>query len=717
MARNKGTFNLSANFEPIIQSPLDARMLVGSYTDLVLPATWEDDDNLVWLFNGAIVVVAEDPSAGVYWLKDLENYTDYNSWEKVAVDRGVVNVGDGSVGVFAGYDLDGNIELRTISAAGAATVTQIGDNIIIGLDASFAGEVNYGVNVGSGDASIYDQKVGDALQFRELKAGSSKITLDVSGNLVMIDASIDIPTPSGAGIDGGVWITDITPTSGGNVGDKVTSSDGNVLDSCLTDVSALTVHVLALPGHTNYKPVVTINDVSVSLSEGVNQPLWDGTYNIEYNFGDASITVVHEDGAHWSTIVEADTPAVISSADFINGYPGSQTELKAGDTFDVSIMTDVSISSVIVDNFGAATGGTYPVNGNNVGITITIADRGTSTQALGLRLRVVKPTGSTSANYLTSSQGSVDGKDLVNLNNTYPGISFTSIDYPATQSAIKATEDASVNHTVTNFNTINYTSPGGQLTIANNTSYEASKKATYLSGTYNISSNNFTISANRAANDADSTNSTVVWIAATAPTLSVVNPASRLRSGGNDGTAAQSHLITINASQRLLSAPTLVKDTGGTWLGIGFSWSAGATSFTRSLQVTDAMAKGTYNWGAISGTGLAGLVQIVNSGTSTYVLGGFVTRNIAVDAFGWQSNINVEVSDYTKLSTSGSGQSLTWTGGALTTRSTIGDGTRPQAQTWSASATFANPTTINILDKSATDAKSEESYFDIQEGI
>ena len=581
----------------------------------------------------------------------------------------------------------------------------------------YSKEVSIGIkNIGGGDASIFYGIDSSDYSFRELKAKSSRITLDVSGGLILIDASIT-ESPSGSGIDGGVWITNITPTSGGNVGDKIYSSDGNVLDSCLTDTSLLTVHVLALPGHTNYKPVITIEGNPVTISASADKLVWMGTYPMSYNFADASITVHHEDGAHWSTVVDADTPAVIQLATFINGYPGSQTELKAGDTFDVSIMTDVSISSVIVDNYGAATGGTYSVNGNNVGFTVTIANRGTSLQALGLSLRVVKSTGSTSPTYLTSLQGSVDGRDLVNLNNTYPGISFGTITYPGGQSALKGSETAVVSNTVNNYDTITYSSPNGEISPSNATTYEASKTVTRIGGTYNISTNNLRIVANRAANDATKTNNTVVWIADTPVTLSVSNPTSRLRSGGNDGTSAQSHTITINAGQRLLAAPTLDKDTGGTWLGTGFSFSAAATSFTRSLQVHDNDLKAVYDWGAISGTNLAGIVTTTNSGDKTYTLGGFVQRTISVPAFGWQSNINVEVANYSKLSSTGTGQALAWSVKSLSTRSTIGDITRPQADVWSASATFTNPTTINILDKSATDSASQESTFTIQEGI
>ena len=135
----------------------------------------------------------------------------------------------------------------------------------------------------------------------------------------------------------------------GNVGDKIYSSDGNVLDYCLTDTSSLTISILALPGHTNYKPNISINSNPVTLLASLDKPLWTGTYNMIYNFADASITVIHEDGAKWSTIIDADTPAIIQSANFIGGYPGSQTELKSGDTFDVSIMTDVVIVKYIND--------------------------------------------------------------------------------------------------------------------------------------------------------------------------------------------------------------------------------------------------------------------------------------------------------------------------------------------------------------------------------
>ena len=193
MGRNQGSFIFTNNFEVQRAAPLDARQRVDYYSDLIDPAVWVSGDGYVWLYNGAITVVTNDPSAGVYWLKDAGLFTDYNSWERIGTEIpdtsvGVINIGDGSAGVFAGYDSSGNIELRTFAGSSGTTVTQVGDQIVIGIDASYSGQTNYGVNVGDGDASVYYQKLGDALQFREIK-GQGSITVSVSDNLVIVDAS------------------------------------------------------------------------------------------------------------------------------------------------------------------------------------------------------------------------------------------------------------------------------------------------------------------------------------------------------------------------------------------------------------------------------------------------------------------------------------------------------------------------------------------------
>ena len=153
------------------------------------------------------------------------------------------------------------------------------------------------------------------------------------------------------------------------------------------------------------------------------------------------------------------------------------------------------------------------------------------------------------------------------LNNSQPTITFSGIVYPAFQQAIKSGESATVNVTETNVDTVSYTST--ELTVTDPTTL-GNKTVTYESGTYNISTNNLTVVATKTSNATTATFSTVVWIANTAPTITVTTPAARLRS-------PQSHTISINSNQRTQATPTLsasVGTFGGSWSTVnnGLNW-------------------------------------------------------------------------------------------------------------------------------------------------
>ena len=96
----------------------------------------------------------------------------------------------------------------------------------------------------------------------------------------------------------------------------------------------------------------------------------------------------------------------------------------------------------------------------------------------------------------------------------------------------------------------------------------------------------------------------------------------------------------------------------------------------------------------------------------SYTLGGFVTRTVEVPAFGTSAQINVEVVTYTKTPST-----LDWSVKQLTTRSSVGDTTTPQADTWSIDALNVNPTTINILDTAAAASSSQASNITISESV
>ena len=159
--RTTGTFNRSSNFEPLLKAPLDARQVVNTFADLTDPSSWTDSAGNVWLYNGAIVGIANDPSTsrnGVYVLLDVTHYNLTSSW------------------------------LHASSGSGGASDGQ---------------------NIGNGDASIFYDLSGSFLRFRTLKAGNGvkidvsldEIIIDVSGTGTTYQSSLDpsLATPNAVG--------------------------------------------------------------------------------------------------------------------------------------------------------------------------------------------------------------------------------------------------------------------------------------------------------------------------------------------------------------------------------------------------------------------------------------------------------------------------------------------------------------------------------------
>lgn len=515
----------------------------------------------------------------------------------------------------------------------------------------------------------------------------------------------------GPGVNGSAFITDIQPQdSDQSVGEKVFSSDGQVLDSCSTTTDLVRVSILALPGNTNYKPQLTVNGTVVTgLVSQADAPLFRGTVDVDLQGGD-SVVILHEDGASHTTTVNRDLPPVIQSAVFTGGYPNGQNELKAGDVFDLRVTSDLPVNKIEISNYGALSAQTFNVTAlTEHTITVTIANRGTTTTPYGAKIRVQKPSGAWSEYFLTEVQGSTDGVDLLYLNNTYPTITIGTISYPLNQTALKDSETATLNNTVTDFDTILYSSPTGELSPNLPSEYQTAKAVSRVSGNYNISTNNIRITATRTANNATSTANAVVKIAHSAPTVSITisgNP-SRLRSGGNDGTSPQNYIISINSNQQLKSAPTLTAPAG-TWQGAGFA--GGPTTWTRTLQISDNDPKGSYNFAGLSAINLSGVEQnSINSG-QTYTLGGFVSRNIPLEAFQNEAVFNVPVVTYSKVT-------ISWSFNANVATRQVVDSVPPVFRSWClVSPIDQSPVTIRILDDSYN-ASTQQSIITIQETV
>jgi len=557
--------------------------------------------------------------------------------------------------------------------------------------------------------------------------------------LVRLDAATGrvnsslIPGALGGGGSGWVRVTDVQLQVPGAVTNKIYDDAGNTVIRSAT-VSNGQVRLIVESSYPNIKidtvPVqlprvgdiyrgpadTTISGVGpiTVVSQAVNAD------DIECALDNVELTLVSP-----PTILTLAFAAQGGGAGGAATYPGTQTELKAGDVVRLVGTTDIAADAIQCDNTGAC--GSQVVTfatSTSFSVLVTVADRGISVQSLIARVSARDPSTLAFGTTRDTNQGggTVDGVDLVKLNNLYPTINgFTgaavitghafTIAYPGSQTALKDAEAASITNTASNYDTILYSSPVAELAIASATTFANPKVVTRSSGTYNIATDNFSVSATRTANAATKTVRGVVAIAHVDQVITVSTPYARLRSGGNNGTTVQDYTITISSDQQLLSAPSLAPQSGGakgTFQGGGFV--GGPSSWTRALRVSETVPdlKGTFTWANLSTTNRAGKVvtaiaaQTGPTNGPTYTLGGFVARAPLVffPGFSNTTQLNVEVSDFSKL-TAGTFTATTNTA----SKQPIGT-SPPVIDGYTIDAVSVNPTTVIWLDTNAVNSNS-----------
>ena len=350
-------------------------------------------------------------------------------------------------------------------------------------------------------------------------------------------------------------------------------------------------------------------------------------------------------------------------------YPGSQSELKDNDSISMTVTFDTNnVTQVQLQGGGsyASSSQTKNVTPNTLSATTTITIDTSVTTATSQSVRLRARGGNNNyGSYINST-------NQLTVNNAGATFSGFSVTYPSGQAALKDTESADVNLTISSYGsspTFTYSDPRNEISIPNTTQYAQTKTVTCSNtGAYNISSNNFRVVVNRAENDKTTTyTSGVVKIADVLPTLTVSVPASRLRSGGDENTSTQTYQVTVTSNQNLDSFNMSAAGSAGTLLG---SWSGSNSNrtWTRNIQISDADDKGDFSWGSVSAVNLADSTQdTINSG-DTYTLGGFVERDLTVSALSRTRALGTHVADTSELTASETFR------GTITFDSTIADG-------------------------------------------
>lgn len=463
----------------------------------------------------------------------------------------------------------------------------------------------------------------------------------------------------GTVIVGNVYITDIVPTSAGIVGQKIydpnTIPANAVLAEASSDNENVRVKIFAEGGNAFYSPTITINGVQAVLTKIASDSsrVYTGQADIVVGSGDTAIEVVSSTGATASAVVHLAGAGPAISVLSIGALPGSQTEVKSGDVVQVSGIVPNDATYVEVISGGAAgslsaltLGAAGSAGSGNKTFTGTFTvGSGSGTQSIQARAR----------NALGTYGATATSSNTVVLNQTAPTIGSITIAYPASQSALKGSEVATVSSTVTNADAVSYTS-SSNLSVASPSTYAAAKSVSRVSGGYVVGVNNYAITATKASNGATATRSAAISIADTAPTASIAISGSPARLVSSP--AGQSYTVTVTANQSLLAAPSLSAGSG-TWSG---SWSGSGTTWSRTLVINDAAAKGSFNFSGLTLPNLAGVSGNTISAGAAYVVGGFTRRTLTLATFSQLAAIGTAVVNIAKVNAkySGNANNLTY---------------------------------------------------------
>lgn len=485
---------------------------------------------------------------------------------------------------------------------------------------------------------------------------SKKVTFDVSG----INSK-----------NGFVCIRNIQASNTSeNIGVTQYTSNNLVVEKAVGNATNVTVTVLAITGKDSLKPEwVRVNGQNVTLTQHTTENLWTGTVAISLmglitggdDFPHYVVTAEHSEGSIDTAKVYPEPAPVVATATFVGNYPLSptQTSYSAGRSISVTVTSaDPFVQVEIVNDAGnACVQQMSTVFASTTTKTIS-ALTASGVGSRGVKLRIKNATGTWSNVFDSSSQGTTDHLHKIVLDNVLPTFSIASIGYPASQQALKLTEQAEVFYSQTGTQEIQVAGIGTDLTITTPSPAVGAQillNRNAAGSTYNISSNNFTITAKRLTNDTSVSVSGIVQIAAVAPTITLIgtHTMSRLRSGGaaGTGTSAQTYPITIASDQRLQASPVLTPGVGGGSL-TGTSWTAtnigsGTQYSGRSLSVSDSLTRNTYTFTISSVINLAGLTtSAISGGTETYIIGGFVARNLTFDSQTAFDDIGVRVSGF-----------------------------------------------------------------------
>lgn len=324
------------------------------------------------------------------------------------------------------------------------------------------------------------------------------------------------------------------------------------------------------------------------------------------------------------------TPDSVIIDDISHGTPKPNTNLgisdmKGGDQINIFVtFPSPDVGGIKIYNSGISNGSDYS--------SYPLSDTGDGNYTATIPVLINSSrNGSQGVCVVAKNNFGTIGNDICSINNisldqNYPNINISSISYPSDQQALKNSESSIVNHTINDYDSVNYQSQNGELSIQNTSSFNQAKPCQRVNGSYNLYNDNFKVSAFKNSNGAVSSSSCVVKIANTPMTLNISNLSSNLQSSplGLDDN------FNLTSNQLFLSPPFLSTDSSQIPPSQLSTTNSGANTNSNNflIKVKDSDLKGLFSW-QVSGKNTAGIITSVLSSSPNYNIKGFSPRTIS----------------------------------------------------------------------------------------
>ena len=380
-------------------------------------------------------------------------------------------------------------------------------------------------------------------------------------------------------------------------------------------------------------PILTIDGTEVPLNRS---ELYQYKGFLDLTITETPRTVLATSDANGRDLLEiADAvPGPVLYDIVIGPYPGTQTELKAGDLVTITVTCANETETCKISSIGLDTLQTIPMkNINSAGegrryaegqVTIGANEGSFTVTAVG-------------ANSFGTQGTPITSLEELKLSQIHPTVTLDGIIYHSGNPGLGEDDTADISVEINDFDLVEYTSEF--VSIPNPTTYELTKTVTYLTGDY-IDTQNYHILAVRTSNDARTSESFIITIANENPTA-IINI---LDTNGHVLTTSETgvnYTVRLICDQDMLSVTNL--DAVGLWISDFIQ--EGPRTFTRTLKVKDSDPRGSHYFGNLQMTNVAGVTGTEITQGAQYFLQGFQEKIIVFNAYSQIAPIGTSITD------------------------------------------------------------------------